>query len=333
MALILTPRQLSHRADLYHQLDQLVSAGLGLIAAIEQLQRHPPSWSYRRPLAHMLKELREGNTFTEALKRTPGGWWPGFDIELLSAGENSGRIDSCFRLLADYYSDRATLARQLISSLAYPVFLVHFAIFILPFPTLFISGNVSAYLMQTLGVLLPIYIVVFVIIFAAQGKHGEAWRAMVEAIIRPLPVLGTGRHWLAISRLTAALGALLSAGVSIIEAWELAANASGSPAIRRTVRAWKPRMMLGETPAELVSSSSQFPAMFVAQYTSAEMSGRFDDTLARMHRYFQEEGTRKLKAVSQWVPRFLYLVIAAVIGYKVISFYAGYFQQINNIAM
>ena len=41
MPLIVTPGQLSRRADFYHQLAQLTSAGLGLVQALEQIRRHP----------------------------------------------------------------------------------------------------------------------------------------------------------------------------------------------------------------------------------------------------------------------------------------------------
>src|SRR5436190_418415 len=83
----------------------------------------------------------------------------GFDIALIEAGEQSGRLEACLQLLADYYRDRAQLARQVISDLAYPVALFHFAIFIFPFAQFFTSGNWRAYLLQTFGVLIPIYAV------------------------------------------------------------------------------------------------------------------------------------------------------------------------------
>src|SRR5262249_5230330 len=140
MPLIITPGQLSRRAEFYHQLAQLTAAGIGLPAALEELQRHPPALSYVRPLQNLTRELAQGFTLTESLGRL-GSWLPAFDIALLHAGEQSGRLDACFRLLSDYYSDRARMARQIIADLLYPAFLFHFAIFILPFAQFFQSGN------------------------------------------------------------------------------------------------------------------------------------------------------------------------------------------------
>lgn len=329
MPLIVTPGQLCRRSELYYQLGQLTAAGLGLVRAVEQLQRNPPARSFRAPLRRLLDELAKGFTFSESVQRV-GGWVTAFDIALLEAGERSGRLDACFRVLADYYSDRARMARQMIADLAYPVALLHFAIFIIPFPKLFTSGDWIAYLIKTFGVLIPIYAFVALLIFAAQGKHGETWRGFVERLLRPIPLLGSGRRDLALSRLAMALEALISAGVSIIEAWDLAAAVSGSPALRRTVHAWRPEVLAGQTPAEAVNASGRFPDLFANQYATGEVSGKLDDVLSRLHKYYQEEGTRKLHAVAQWTPRVVYLIVALAIAYHIISFWSAYYRQIGE---
>jgi type II secretory pathway component PulF len=328
MPLIITPGQLSCRADFYHQLGQLTSAGLGLTRALEQMERHPPARSYRAPISRLLKELASGCTLTESVSQI--AWLPEFDMALIQAGEHSGRLDACFRLLADYYQDRARLTRQMLADLAYPAFLFHFAIFIMPFVAFFQSGNLFVYLTRTFGILLPVYAVAGAMVYAAQSKHGETWRSMVESALRPIPVLGTARHYLALSRLAAALEALISAGVSIVEAWILAARASGSPALLRAVMAWQPDVAAGRTPAEVVSDSPLFPEMFSNQYTTGEVSGQLDETLRRLRSYYQEEGSRKLHAVAQWTPKVVYLFVAFMIAVYVINFYTGYFKQVRD---
>jgi len=331
MALIITPGQLSQRAEFYHQLGQLTAAGIGLPAAFGELERHPPAASYREPIRKLTRLLAEGSTLTESIQSL-GSWVPAFDISLLHAGEQSGRLDTCFRLLADYYTDRARIARQTLADLAYPLFLFHFAVFIFPFAKFFQSGNWIVYLSQTVGLLLPIYAVVLAILYAAQGRHGEAWRAGMEKILDPVPILGTARRYLALARLSASLEALINAGVSIVQAWELAAAASGSPALRRIVLAWRPLVDAGQTPAEVVQASARFPHMFSSQYATGEISGKLDETLRLLQRFYQEEGTRKLHAVAQWTPRAVYLFIVLMIAIRVVHFYSDYFSQIGAAA-
>src|SRR5262249_31321840 len=191
------PSQFSRRSQFYYQLAQLTSAGIGLVPALEHIRKGPPSRSFREPITRLLNGLSQGYTLTDSLQQT-GTWMPEFDVALLQAGEQSGRLDAVFGLLAAYSDDRARMARQIISDLMYPVFLFHFAVFILPFAALFTSGNWGVYLKQTFGILLPIYVIIAAVIFLTQSLHGEAWRSWVERVLKPIPILGTARYFLAL---------------------------------------------------------------------------------------------------------------------------------------
>ncbi len=329
--MILTPGQFNQRAEFYHQLAQLTAAGLGLVRALDHLRRNPPAAAYRAPVRRLLDQLATGCSFTEAAQRADS-WLPEFDIALLKAGEHSGRLDVCFKLLADYYQERARLARQMLADSAYPVALLHLAVFLFPFAQFFTSGNWLRYLTQSVGVLLPLYAIVALLIYAAQSRHGETWRAWVEKVLRPVPVLGTARHYLALARLAASLEALLSAGVGVIEAWDMAGAASGSPALRRAVLAWKPDIEAGQTPAEAVRACPKFPELFANLYASGEISGKLDESLGQLHRYYQEEGSRKLHAVALWTPRLIYFAIALLIAYKVIQGWLGIYGPNSDLS-
>jgi protein transport protein HofC len=335
MPLIVTPRQLEHRAELYHQLAALTSAGIGLIAGVDMVRQAPAGRFLRKPLDRVHQALEQGATFSDALATGQRAWLPTFDLALLDAGEKSGRLDRCFRLLSDYYTERARLARQILSELAYPAFILHFAILI--FPTSLLvrlvwQGDVTGFVTAKLALLVPFYLVIGLGVYAAQSSRHGWWRSVLEWVLRKVPLLGKARANLALARLSMALESLLSAGVSIIEAWPLAAAASGSPALRRAVLGWNSNVLAGQTPAEAVRESGAFPDLFTNLYSTGEISGQLDDTLARLHRHYAEEGSRQLRLVAQWTPRLVYFAVVLLIAYQVVSFWSGYFSQINDLA-
>jgi type II secretory pathway component PulF len=333
MSLVLTPGQLEERSDLYHQLASLTSAGVTLPKALELLHRNPPRRSLRPLLAGLLMNLNEGESLGGSLLRLHR-WIPSFDIALLQAGERSGRLDACFSLLAHYYRERASLARSVIADLLYPLFVLHFAILLLPVSSLVAlvrEGAVVPFLLQKLLVLGPLYGGVLLLVFACQGQHGEKWRAIIESVIGAIPILGTARRSLALARLAAALEALFNAGVNVINAWEMAATSSGSPALRREVFSWRTDIENGVTPAEKLRDAAEFPEIFANLYHTGEVSGKLDDSLLHLRAYYQDEGSRKLKLVAQWTPRLIYLLIMFGIAFQIISFYSGYFNQINQV--
>ena len=335
MSFLVTPRQFTQRAEFYHQLAQFAAAGIGLLPALELIKRNPPGKAYREPIQRLLDELAQGRTLAGSLQQLDR-WLPEFDVSSIDAGERSGRLDACFRLLADYYNEQARITKQMITQLLYPVGLVHFAalvfIIILPFAkSQFNTGLIPLLLLKAALALAPLYLAAAFVIYATQSRHGQKWRALVEAVVRRIPILGTARHYLAIGRFAAALEALISAGVNIIQAWDLAGTASGSLAVRRAVAAMKPAVAAGMTPAEAMRKHAVFPDLFANLYTSGEVSGKLDETLRRLYAHYQEEGSHKLQMFAQWLPRLIYLLVAGMVAYNVIKFWTGYFNQISNI--
>ena len=52
--------------------------------------------------------------------------------------------------------------------------------------------------------------------------------------------------------------------------------------------------------------------------------------LARLQKYYQEEASRKLQALSRWVPQMVYLGVVLMIAYQVVQFWLGHFRDIQN---
>jgi type II secretory pathway component PulF len=323
MPLIITPRQLNQRAELYHQLGIMITAGLSVHQSLEHLKSNPPSLDLRAPISKLLENLSQGHTVSESA-RMIDKWLPSFDVALIDASERSGRLDACFKLMAVYYRERAQIARQMISDMAYPAFMLHFAILIFSFVDFVKPGGTFAHFILTIvAILAPLYALVFFVIYSCQGRHGEDWRSKIENILSHVPILGTARQDLALARLATALESLINAGVPIITAWELAATASGSPALHRTVQGWKGPLQQGATPSELVSKSDRFPQLFANLYHTGEVSGTTDQTLTRLHTLYQTEGMGRMKTLSQWVPKLIYICVLLVVAWKIVDSYAN----------
>lgn len=327
-----TPGQLKLRGEFYHQLGQMVSAGLPILGALATIQARPPSSSFRAPLAQLLAELQQGRSLADSLRQL-GDWMPAFDVALMDAGEQSGRLDQCLQLLAGYYRLRGQLASEAISQMLYPAFLLHFGALLFPINLLsdFVwQGKTWPFVWQKLTILGPLYGGTALLLYACMGKHGEAWRAKIEVAGRWIPLLGKARHHLALARLAAALEALLNAGVPILNAWPLAAGASGSPALRAAVADWAARLARGDTPGQILVHQPLFPELFASLYRTGEQSGKLDETLLRLHAHYQEEGSRQLHAFTAWLPKVIYLVIVGVVVKNIFSFYSGYFGELDK---
>jgi len=257
-----------------------------------------------------------------------GDGMPSFDLAMIEAGEKSGRIDAIFKLLAVHYQERAILMRNMIGELLYPVFVLHIAVLLFPFVHFITSGNALRFLFQAGSLLGTFYLIIFLVLFACQDKRSQWWRSFLEKLLHSMPVLGRARRSLALARLAISLEALVNAGVPIVTGWKMAAASSASPALMRDVARWEEPLHAGQTPSELLSQSREFPDLFANLYHTGEVSGRLDDSLKRIHVFYNDEGSRKMRALSRGFPIAVYLAVAGYVGYTVISFYMGYYNQI-----
>jgi type II secretory pathway component PulF len=332
--MIITPAQLTRRAELYHQLGAMIAAGVPLIQALEMAGNNTALRASRNTISALVDHLKNGLTFHDSMIRVHG-WMPDFDIALLSAGEHSGRLDTCFKQLGTYYAMHADIIRQTIRDMLRTILTLN--VLLLVFPLSLLIRLVQGIMNNNYGQCLPFFIekiacfglmygLVFFLIFACQGKRNEKWRSIVEAISQIIPIYRTAQKYLVLSRLSAALEALVSSGISIVKGWPLAAAASGSPYLKQVVATWENPLETGMTPAELVRQTSYFPEMFANLYHTGEISGKLDESLARLQAYFRDEGFRTLQMFTRVLNGTIYGIVAVVVGYFVVSFWVGYFN-------
>jgi type II secretory pathway component PulF len=351
---MVTPGQLNRRAELFEQLAAMIAAGVTLTNALEMAARNRSVGIPRKILQELTRHLQEGHTFADAMQLVSGQkrgpdvslkagnkayWLSDFDIALLSAGEESGRLDATFKLLGRHYASRAKMIRDTIAGLIVPAVNLH--VFLLVFPIGFliafargvINNQFSLclpFIIEKLAVFGAIYGAIWFFTFACQGNRGERWRVMVEAIFNVVPLLRTALKYLAVARLSMSLDSLLNAGVPVIRSWEMASASCGSPHLTREVLKWTPQLEHGLTPADMVVQIKYFPDMFTQLYQSGEISGKMDETLTRLHVYFEEEGFRKLQAFCRILNFLIYFSIAITIAIFIVRFWVNYYGALFN---
>jgi type II secretory pathway component PulF len=336
MSFLVTPAELNRRAELYNQLGAMIAAGVPLVKALEMTGKSSGARGTRRTILQLIENLQAGHTFTDSMKRVQG-WMSEFDMALLSVGEQSGRLDVSFKLLSGFYTTRAEIIRDTISGLLTTVATLHVLFLVFPLRLLigfvvdgFFNNHYAScipFIIQKVFVFGVLYGMVLFLIFACQGQRGARWRAFVESIFQLIPLLGKALKFLVLSRLAAALDALTNAGVDVTRGWELAAAASGSQHLKGEISGWSEKLDAGMTPADLVSQTHYFPELFANLYQTGEISGKLDESLSRLHIYYQEEGFRALRLFTRVMNGGIYGIVVVVVAYNVIQFYTGYFSS------
>ena len=114
------------------ELRSLVAAGLSLIESLSALSRKEAAVSRRNLTEVIIRHLREGKTFSGALREFPA-IFPPLYIALVAASEQTGDLSGSLSRFIDYRSQMDMAKKRVVSATIYPVLLLGVGAFVILF--------------------------------------------------------------------------------------------------------------------------------------------------------------------------------------------------------
>lgn len=315
------------RSQYYDTLATLLGAGLPILRALEQ---HYPG-RFNRVARQLRESLQGGSTLAEAMRGM--SCFSSFECNVAAAGEYSGQLDRCFRSLSDWFALRQRLRQKVISGMLYPLLMYHVAGPILCVVDVAI-GQLT--MPQVVSRLILWYAVPWVIFILLRALAPGLFRSrLVGTLLDAVPVLGAVQFNLENASFFRALSLCLNAGIGMVNAIKLAAESCSNRAYQlRFLRIAKRIDQHGEAFAAAyhkTSSGRERQSSIPALIDTGEMSGTLDASAERIATFCANDGERQLEIAALMTPKALYGCLVLYIGYRIISFYAGYIGQINEL--
>jgi len=304
------------RAQLFDELATMLDAGLPVSKAVEHAAERRGG-----PYRALADVVADGRPLSEAMA-AQGAMFTAFERRLVTAGERSGDLPRVLARLGAHHAGRGKLRAGLLGGIAYPVILLHLAVLLPNFKVLFFDG-----LFAYAGVVVPPIAIgwglVALVVFGLRGLGvGQATRVAFHRAILAVPVLGSLNQKLALADLADALGLLYGAGVPVREAMAGAADACSNAAIGDAVaRAGRGIDEGLDLAGSLRLAQPLVPRLFIDLVETGEKTGKVDEMLAKAESVYREQAERASGLIVKLVPVAVFLLVAAYIGYIVISSY------------
>ncbi|MCD5401637.1 type II secretion system F family protein [candidate division NPL-UPA2 bacterium] len=311
----------------YRQLATLLGSGIEILQALRTLSRHKRGL-IRKTIFSIRQSIKEGSSFTEAIS-IQGRLFTPFEIAVIQAGEISGNLEEKLGLLADYMEKVSAWRRKIIAGMIYPVIILHAAIFIPPLPTLILQGfipyvyAVSRALLWVYGLGLGIFLAVKI------SARVPLFLYVRDYLLQAIPVSRGILRSLAIARFTASLSSSYGAGISIGPSLKFAAAACGNEYIKQRILKQICIVKKGGRVTEVLQESKVFPEMVIQMVNTGEETGKMEGMLSKVSSYCEDKAEAAITILNNVVPVILYLAVAGYVAFIVISFYAGYFQELG----
>lgn len=310
------PLNAEQLATLFIQLKHLESAGLPAFQAFEILAESEPQ--LKKPLIKMQQQLKSGRPISEAGFRA--GIFNDTHKTLIHAAETSGRLTDVYGQLADYYTDFANRIKKVKSRLYFPALTLIIALFVQPLPDL-IGSKITGfeYLQLSLGRLVVIGLGVFFLvrlpaILRALGLEGSWHRLQMR-----VPVVAKWIIKRQVNEFFFILAMMLEGGLAFAVALPKAVATIKNSCLRNQ---FNPALSMSASGASVSDTLAKIPVINATMrqiVNSSEQSGKLAGGILHFCRLETETIGLQDETLAEWLPRFVYCVIAAWMAYSILG--------------
>jgi type IV pilus assembly protein PilC len=330
-------------------MQSLMDSGVPLLAGLDDLAEETGDAGFGAVIRDVRERLNGGETLAQALSAHPGIFDRQY-VNLVHAGEQSGRLPQVFGRLLQLLEWKQDFRRKVRDLTTYPVIVLAALIglvalvlgFVFPrfavvFERVHFQLPWSTRLLMGLSDFLRAYWTVLVAGVAAIWTGAwallrlEAVRYARDVAALRVPVVGGLLEMLCFSQIAQSFGSFLDSGIGVPHALEMIAATVPNRKIARAVRRARESILGGSTIAGAFRDSGVFPRLVLRMVRMGEQSGRLTDSLAKASRIYDREIPLRTQRVMDLMTPLLTAVMGALLLFVVLSVMTPLYKMYRDI--
>lgn len=319
-------------AQFTRQLATMISSGLPLAESLEVLQKQTENKRLQVVIKEISEEISGGSSFSIALSKHPDVFNAAY-INVIKAGEASGTIDKILIKLASTMEKEREFKGKIKGALIYPAIITMgmlgvaaiILIFVvpklaevyidleieLPLPTLILIG-ISDFLVIFWW--LVIIIIVVGLILLKRYRNTPSGALVVDRLLLRVPVTGKLSRDSSLTEFTRILGALVGAGVPILEALKISGESASNAVHRGAVENVVSKLEKGASLSKALETEGVFPPIIPQMVKVGEETGKMDEVLTRVSEFFEMEVDQEVKNLTTALEPIIMVVLGVMVG-------------------
>lgn len=315
------------------ELASVVSSGLTITDGILVILQDDEDRHKAALLEKILDSVEHGSSITKAFAKT--GAFPNYFLKMIEVGETTGRLDTVFASLSEYYAGIEEISISVKSAVTYPAILlivvfaviILLSVYVLPiFADVFaqlgltlpgsaqqimnaggVISNVAVFIIGTLAFIIILGVLLYNLV-----------RPFRKAVIHAVSHTKTAKTLYA-ARFSSAMSMTLSSGMDIDESLDMCENLLENDYMREKLTECRQKMTDGKAFVEALSETGIFSAVNMRMISIAFSTGTLDKTMATI----ADNAEKKVSAVIQnAVARFeptMVIIMAVAVGFILLS--------------
>jgi general secretion pathway protein F len=267
-------------------------------------------------------------------------------VHMVRAGEASGALDQILFRLAEFLEKQLALKHKVTNAILYPALMLIVGVSVLFFLMTFVVPKITAVftslkqalpwptvVLMTLSNFLADYWAVIlggvgVIVWAVRrAMKTEAGQLTADRWLLKIPLMGEVARMVAISRLTSTLATMLASGVQLLDAMDVAKRVMNNRVLEHAVEGARQNIREGETIAEPLKRSGEFPALVTHMIAVGERSGEMEEMLRRIGHIYDGEVDRVITRFTSLLEPIMILVMGVLVFCIVVAILLPIFEM------
>ncbi len=337
----------SDKITLISNLSTMLAAGIPIMESVRSIMSESKG-NQKKVLETLASDLAAGNHVHASFAKFPKVFNK-VTVNLIKASEEAGNLETTLKDIKKNIQDEMEFSDKVKSSLMYPVFVmvVFAAVFLgilvfvipkistvfsrlrveLPLPTRLMIAVSDMIVNNTLELSIGLGLFTAFIVYMFRSQREILYRFLFA-----LPVISKLVEQIDLTRFSRSMYLLLSSGLPIATALELAADVVSKREVRQLIIHARDTVLAGQSFAEgLRSRKNGIPGMMIKLIEVGEKSGTLDKSMLEISEFLDYHVTKDLKTATAMLEPIMLVGVGVGVGAMMMSIIAPIYGLIGNV--
>ncbi len=317
---------------LSRQITTLFEAQVSALRAFQLLASEARTPKLAEKLSAIANDIQSGSTISTALSHHGDVFTP-FYVNMVKAGEESGKLDETFAFLADYLDRNYEITQKARNALIYPAFVMSTFLVVMVLMMTLVVPNLAG-MLSDIGQDVPLYtkvviamstfvsqyifliiiLLVFFAVFSVRYARTDSGRMALSKARMRVPYIGDVYRKLFLSRLADNLSTMLRSGIQILRGIEITGTVVGDPVYEDILKQVSNDVKGGMPVSDAFRRHKEMPGIVVAMIKIGEETGNMGSILDTMARFYRREVNNSIDTLVGLIEPFMIVALAVGVG-------------------
>lgn len=322
---------------LSRQMSTLFEAQVSALKAFSLLASNTENKLLIKKLNQIVADLQAGSSIAGALAKH-GDVFSDFYINMVKAGEESGKLTQVFSYLADYLDRQYALTSKTKHALVYPGFVIGIFVVVMVLMFTVIVPKLSEIIVES-GQDIPFYTKIVMAISNILVEYGifilivflvgvgylirltrtKKGKALIDDMKISTPIINNLYRKLYLARIADNMDTMLTAGIPIVRAIEITAAVVGNKRYQEILIASTEAVKSGKAFSESLEGNKEIPKIMPQIIKVGEETGSMGSILKMLAKFYNREVDEAVNTLVGLIEPFMIVALGLGVGLLLVS--------------